>query len=150
MPGKKTLNSLLDKSSVGKRKPKGGSLGRPSVYNSSYPGKLYKFLLSGNFFFQFAANIGVDRSTLYMWLNKYPDLFDARRKGEKDRNNWWFEAQAVENLKNSDFNVGLFCLLARNTHGWRTSDPREKDEVAPPVVNVFVNKSGDKDTGNDD
>lgn len=120
-------------------------IGRPTVYEPDFPQKLHDFLTSGRFFFQFAREINVKISTLYRWLDAHEDFKEAKKKGESARNDWWFEAKAVANLENPKFNVGLFCLLARNTSGWRTSDPREKEENAAPVINVFVNKKPKKD-----
>lgn len=118
--------------------------GRPTKYSPEYPALVRDFLAGGKFYFQFAQEVKVNVVTLFDWEAAHPEFHNAKKEGEKIRNSWWLEGQAVANLKNPNFNVGLFSILSRNIGGWRTRDPVERgvEGEGGTVLTVNIVKRG--------
>ena len=64
-------------------------LGRPSEYYDEHCEKVLNHMAGGFSFESFAGLIGVDRSTIYRWLDEQPAFKDAKKAGtEKSRLYW--------------------------------------------------------------
>ena len=57
-------------------------VGRPTKYNPEYGDRLIEHMKGGNSLEAFCSLIGVSKQTAYQWLEKYPEFYDARKRGE--------------------------------------------------------------------
>lgn len=57
-------------------------VGRPSDYRPEFCEALIEHMSKGLSFESFAADLSVNRRTLYGWLQKYPEFLHAKEEGE--------------------------------------------------------------------
>ena len=67
---------------------------------------------------QIAHNIGIRRTTLYDWKNKYPDINDALKKG-KEIVDYEVENALLKRAKQGDVSAQIFWLKNRRPEKWR-------------------------------
>ena len=106
-------------------------VGRPTVYDDSYPQKLIEHMAAGFSYESFAGVIGTFRTTLYNWEKIYPEFLDAKKEGS-DRNLLFWEKAGHEGLfeqteYNSDgkpiyskkLNSTVWIFSMKNRHKWK-------------------------------
>ena len=67
---------------------------------------------------QIAHNIGIRRTTLYDWKNKYPDINDALKKG-KEIVDYEVENALLKRAKQGDVTAQIFWLKNSRPEKWR-------------------------------
>lgn len=67
---------------------------------------------------QIAHNMGIRRTTLYDWKNKYPDINDALKKG-KEIVDYEVENALLKRAKQGDVTAQIFWLKNRRPDKWR-------------------------------
>ena len=67
---------------------------------------------------QIAHNMGIRRTTLYDWKNKYPDINDALKKG-KEIVDYEVENALLKRAKQGDVTAQIFWLKNRKPEKWR-------------------------------
>lgn len=67
---------------------------------------------------QIAHNMGIRRTTLYDWKNKYPDINDALKKG-KEIVDYEVENALLKRAKQGDVTAQIFWLKNRRPEKWR-------------------------------
>lgn len=67
---------------------------------------------------QIAHNIGIRRTTLYDWKNKYLDINDALKKG-KEIVDYEVENALLKRAKQGDVTAQIFWLKNRRPEKWR-------------------------------
>ena len=67
---------------------------------------------------QIAHNVGIRRTTLYDWKNKYPDINDALKKG-KEIVDYEVENALLKRAKQGDVTAQIFWLKNRRPEKWR-------------------------------
>lgn len=67
---------------------------------------------------QIAHNMGIRRTTLYDWKNKYPDINDALKKG-KEIVDYEVENALLKRAKQGDVAAQIFWLKNRRPEKWR-------------------------------
>jgi len=67
---------------------------------------------------QIAHNMGIRRTTLYDWKNKYPDISDALKKG-KEIVDYEVENALLKRAKQGDVTAQIFWLKNRRPEKWR-------------------------------
>ena len=67
---------------------------------------------------QIAHNIGIRRTTLYDWKNKYPEINDALKKG-KEIVDYEVENALLKRAKQGDVTAQIFWLKNRRPEKWR-------------------------------
>ena len=67
---------------------------------------------------QIAHNLGIRRTTLYDWKNKYPDINDALKKG-KEIVDYEVENALLKRAKQGDVTAQIFWLKNRRPEKWR-------------------------------
>src|SRR5690242_4800531 len=65
--------------------------GRPTDYNESYCERLIKHCGNGLSFESFAGEIGVTRSTLYLWRKEHKEFSDAADQAKECCRKYWEE-----------------------------------------------------------
>lgn len=89
-------------------------MGRPSDYRPEYCAQVEEFCRQGASLVEFAASIGVDRSTIQEWRKVHP-AFSLACSRALAAAQAWFESKCRENLGNREFNARLaeFQMAAR-------------------------------------
>lgn len=67
---------------------------------------------------QIAHNMGIRRTTLYDWKNKYSDINDALKKG-KEIVDYEVENALLKRAKQGDVTAQIFWLKNRRPEKWR-------------------------------
>lgn len=71
---------------------------------------------------QIAKKININRSTLYEWEKKYPDISDALKKG-KEVVDYKVENALLDKALNGDTTAQIFWLKNRRPDKWRDKPP---------------------------
>ena len=98
--------------------------GRPTLYTDDMPDALFDAMSQGRSVTQFAAKIGVNRSTIYEWAEKHPEFSDAFSRAKEACEAYW-ETELQSMMYSRDVNAPLVKLYFANRFGW--SDKAEVD-----------------------
>ena len=104
--------------------------GRPSDYSAQYCEQVVEFGKQGKSLTWMAANIGVAKSTLYLWEQTHPEFSDSLTRARQHAQAWW-EDQGQDNMLlgpgMGSFNGSVWSrsMAARFPEDWR-----EKSETA--------------------
>ncbi|AYD01178.1 helix-turn-helix domain-containing protein [Neorhizobium sp. NCHU2750] len=86
--------------------------GRPTLYREEYCERVLAMASKGMSVAEWAADLGVARSTLYEWADSHSEFLTALRAG-KDLEQAAWERMARENLDNKNFNANLWIKSAQ-------------------------------------
>jgi DNA-binding XRE family transcriptional regulator len=81
--------------------------GRPTSYDPKFCEQVVRLGAQGKSIAQMAANIGVAKSTLYLWEKENPEFSDALTYAKTLSQSWW-ENKGQINLNENDFQVPLW------------------------------------------
>jgi len=128
--------------------------GRPTNYEERFCDLLIEHMAKGYSFESFASVTDTCKDTLYEWVKVHPEFSDARKKA-LDKNRYWWESQAIENILNKETTLkdseGNFQIVktSLNAAAWifnmknRFKDEwKDKQETETPPTNVTVTISG--------
>lgn len=88
--------------------------GRPSKYKPEFCERVLEMAAEGMSMAEYAAEFGIDRTTLFDWRDRHPEFSTALARAKILEQSWW-ECQARLNVKNKDFNANLWyrCAASR-------------------------------------
>jgi len=134
--------------------------GRPTKYEPRFCDMLIEHMAKGYSFESFASISDTCKDTLYEWVKTHPEFSDARKKA-LDKNRYWWESQAIENIlnkeettkdKDGNFNtvktsinapIWIFNMKNRFKDEWRD---RQETELSGTLSTVILPKPiGDED-----
>ena len=106
------------------------NVGRPSKDTPECCGRILELAAQGAGMAEYAADFGIDRTTLFDWRDRHPDFSTALSRAKLLEQSWW-EEQARINVKNKDFNANLWyrCAAARFREDYTE---RQVTEVSGP------------------
>ena len=99
--------------------------GRPTKYKPEYCEQIIELGKQGFSYSEIAAELGVDKASLYDWAAAHEDFSTALRAA-KTYEQAWFEREARQNMKNRDFNANLWYRSAASRF---RDDYTERKEV---------------------
>lgn len=127
--------------------------GRPSKFDLAFCEQLINHMESGLSFESFAANIDVDRDTLYEWVKVHPEFSDAKKIGTAKAQLFW-EQHGIDGLYTETeyndkgkpistraMNAAVWCFNMKNRFGWRDKQELTGDPEKPLEHNVNVDLS---------
>lgn len=88
-----------------------------SEYDPSCIKKIEELMLEGASITECAWHLRIARSTLYNWMELYPELVDAIKKGKEFSQGWW-EHEGRTSLRDKNFNPTLWYMNMKNRFGW--------------------------------
>lgn len=97
--------------------------GRPTDYKPEFTADVQKLCLLGATNQQLADYFGVNVQTIYNWMDRYPEFFDAV-KLTKLKADSEVAGALYQRAKTGDVNAARFWLMNRQKDAWR-----EKQEV---------------------
>lgn len=120
--------------------------GRPTTYDPKYCDEIIEFLAQGKHPVQFAAKIGVSKSTLYKWATDNPEFSDSLEIAKAKSLDWWINLSQsaskgegtgdIENTGNRRLgNAGLIKYMLA------VKDKEFQENKAEDVVNKSDNVS---------
>lgn len=115
--------------------------GRPTLYTKEHCEMLIEHMRNGLSFKSFAGVAGVQRSTLYNWLDANPEFKEAKEIGE-DLSLLFWEKMGIDNIINrsesfgnnqggnsTSLNATVWIFNMKNRFGWRDRQPDENDQI---------------------
>lgn len=118
--------------------------GRPTKYKEEY-NKIALDLIGvqGKTVVEFAANVGVDKATVYRWAEKYPEFRASLTRAQDVSEAYWME-KLVGFMTERDANAKLISLYLANRFGWRSEGKKdsERDQKPAPVQINIVSDNG--------
>lgn len=109
MTKKKTLSKETTKKKIG----------RPDHYDPSMCDKLVLMMTEGWSKTEVAAALNLsNRETIDEYAKKYPEFGGALKRGLLHSEAWWLK-NGRENIRNKEFNSGLWFMNMKNRFGWR-------------------------------
>ena len=105
-------------------------LGRPTKYRPEMCERVIELMKDGCSLVEVAADLGVDRDSLYEWRRVYPDFSDTIKRGVALSNSWW-ERNGRVNLENKDFSATLWYMNMKNRFGWKDKTEITGDDGSP-------------------
>ena len=117
-------------------------VGRPTKYTNDIPDLFLKSMQAGNSVLQFAASIGVTRSTVYKWADEIPEFSDIFEQGKEYAEAYW-ETKYQMMMYMRDVNSPLVKLYFANRFKWhdRPADSDNDDQGQPVQITFEVNEA---------
>ncbi len=85
---------------------------------------------------QIAHNIGISRTTLYDWKNKFEDIADALKKN-KEIADYEIENALFEKAKHGDVAAMIFWLKNRKPTKWKDKPIADNEEVIKKLDEII-------------
>lgn len=118
-------------------------VGRPSDYCEAFCESVVEFCVGGKSLTGFAASIGVARSTIGEWMNKYPEFSVACARAKAQSAAWW-EVQgqkvALGQIPGSAGQMIKFGMINMGGDDWQETtklDLSSSDGTMSPGVATF-------------
>ncbi|WP_066770050.1 hypothetical protein [Sphingobium sp. CCH11-B1] len=124
---------------------KANPVGRPSKYKDAYCGEVVTHMTEGASLTSFAAEIGVSRATINVWMEEHPEFLEAVGKAKAKCASWW-EKQgrriALEGGGPGSSTLAIFGMKNMGGDDW--TDKQEVDHRSsdgsmtpqPPIYNI--------------
>ena len=122
--------------------------GRPTKYTDAMPEALFNAMSEGKSVTQFAAMIGVNRSTVYEWAERHQEFSDALTRGKEAGEAYW-ETELQSMMYSKEVNAPLVKLYFANRFNW--SDKTEVDNkstdgsMSPTRIEIVAAKNDNSD-----
>jgi hypothetical protein len=126
-------------------------MARPTKYTDKMPKALYDALAQGDSVTQFAASMGISRSTVYEWAEHHQAFSDALSRGQEASQAYW-EGELRQMMYSRDVNAPLVKLYFANRFNWHDKaevDNKSSDGSMTPktITRVIIDpKAEDADT----
>lgn len=93
-------------------------MGRPTKYRPEYCALLIEHMAEGMPVDTFAPQIGVIPQTLYEWMDKNPEFYDAHKEGKARSYEYWINVGKRLSLGGGG-NAAAWIFIMKNLHGWQ-------------------------------
>lgn len=106
--------------------------GRPTKYQAAYCGLVVEHMSDGASLTSFAAEIGVARSTINVWMEEHPEFSEAVKIGKAKCAAWWEKANrqiAMQGGGPGAVTACIFGLKNMAADDWR--DKQEHEHAGP-------------------
>ena len=128
-----------------KPKPEGYVFGRPTVYRPEYCQSVIEWGKLGKSITWMAAEIGIDKDTIYVWIEKWPDFTDAIKRAKAFSQQWWEDA-GQRGMEADKFNSAVWTknMSCRFRDEWTDRQELTGADGAAlmlPVINVTTTGS---------
>lgn len=104
-------------------------IGPPIKYDPAMCEKIIELMKDGLCITEVAYELNIARSTIYVWMETYPELSDAIKIGKEfEEGNW--RKHGRTNLYNKEFNSTLWYMNMKNRFGWKDKQEHQMDITA--------------------
>jgi len=91
--------------------------GRPSEFKEEYCEMVIPLLKQGMSIEEIGLELDVGYSTIYEWMDKFPQFAEAIKKGREFSKAWWMRKGRTE-LHSETFSSTLWYMNMKNRFGW--------------------------------
>ena len=103
-------------------------VGRPSKFKEAYCGEVVGHMAEGASLTSFAAEIGVSRATINVWMTEYPEFLEAVGKAKAKCAAWWEKQGRRIALEGGGPGSGTLAIFGmKNMGGDDWTDKQELD-----------------------
>jgi orotate phosphoribosyltransferase-like protein len=92
-------------------------IGRPTIYREEMCEKVVELLKEGASIEEIGLELNVGYSTIYKWMDMYPEFGEAIKNGREYSKGWWLQQGRIA-LREKEFNSTLWYMNMKNRHGW--------------------------------
>ena len=125
---------------MGRQKPAPArSRGQPSKYHRKYCKWLITHGKGGRSIETFAAVVGVNRSTIYDWVEAYPEFKAAKELSQASAEYYWEGRLIIADRRGDRPIAAIFTMKCR--FGWRDGGEPQKPE-APKANELYETEWG--------
>ena len=110
--------------------------GRPSKYEEKHCKVAIDYLRKGKSITQLAREIGVSKSTVYLWAEQHERFSDALQQGRELSQAFW-EDELVDMMYNKEVNSPLVKLYFANRFGWSDKAETKNENANVKEVKSF-------------
>jgi hypothetical protein len=101
--------------------------GRPTNYTPDLCEKVIPLLMEGASIEEIGLALGIGYTTIYEYMEKYPDFAQAIKKGREFSKGWWLKEGRLS-LRDKEFSYTGWYMNMKNRFGW--SDKQETNITA--------------------
>lgn len=112
--------------------------GRPTEYRPEYCERVVELGKVGCSKAELARNFDVDRSTLNVWADRYPEFATALNKSSEYAQAWWEEKGREKTFDSEGFNATSFIFNMKNRF---PKDWRDRQEITGADGGVLFDPS---------
>ncbi len=119
-------------------------MGRPTKYKKKYCEEVIKAMAKGLGAEAFAGMIGVNRDTIYHWINTREDFSDAVSQG-KMKMALFFEQMGIDQNTGDGakgFSAAMYIFTMKNKLGW-TDKQEVRQEITHSISKEDIKKLSD-------
>lgn len=93
-------------------------VGRPTDYSDELCEKVVELLMEGASMKEIALELRQAVSTLYLWMDKYPQFMESVKGIGRDFSEGWWLREGRKSLRDKNFNATLWYMNMKNRFGW--------------------------------
>lgn len=105
-------------------------VGRPTKYDPAYCDGVIAFMSEGGCATEYAAELGVSKSTLYLWAEQYPEFSDAFSRAKEVGEAYWLRRLRTDLMGTRDCNAPLVKLYLSNRFGMSDKTESKVDHTS--------------------
>lgn len=110
-------------------------MGRPTKYDPAFCDQAVEFMSEGYSTKAFAGHIGVSLSTVYKWVEEYPEFSESIKTGQSKSARWWEETlRTVAKTGEGSAAASIFGVKNRSQEEWK--DKHETEHSGGVTVEV--------------
>lgn len=125
-------------------------MARPTKYDPAFCEQAFEFMSEGYSTKAFSGSIGVSLSTVYKWMEEYPEFSEAIKAAQASGAMWWEKTlKQVASTGDGNASAAIFGVKNRSQEEWKdkqdvnhTSD--DKSMSPQPVDATLVKALVDK------
>lgn len=91
--------------------------GRPADYRPEMCEEVIPMLKEGMSIEEIGVELDCGYSTVYQWMDRYPEFKEAIKKGREYSAGWWIKQGRVS-LREKQFNTATWFINMKNRFGW--------------------------------
>ena len=124
--------------------------GRPTKYDKAYCQGVKDFMADGGCVTEYAAHIGVSKSTVYKWADEHPEFSDALTRAIEIGEAYWMRRLRSDLMVTKDCNAPLVKLYLANRFGMTDKSEQKVDHTSsdgsmkPTVIEIVAPSEGEQ------
>ena len=112
-------------------------IGRPSKYKPEMCTQVIKLMKEGASKTEVAAELGINKDTLYEWEKAHTEFSDTIKRGVQLSQAWW-EKKGRTNLENKNFNYVGWYMNMKNRFAWKDKQETQHTGKDGESMNIKI------------
>jgi orotate phosphoribosyltransferase-like protein len=114
-------------------------MGRPPDYTPDLCEKVIPLLKQGMSIAEIGLELDIGYSTIYAWMERFPDFKEAIKNGREYSKGWWEKNGRIA-LRDKDFNSTLWYMNMKNRFGWKDKQETEHGVANDSLMQKLIDK----------